>query len=228
MLKAVIFDFDGVIADSELLHYKAINQVVVRFGVDIPREKYWEHYLGYTDIDCFKAISDHYELGLGDKVLWNLVDEKFTVFKELISSGTTIIAGVTDFIKMLVDNEIPVAICSGAVAADIDLMLDGSELKKIFKFIVSADDIEKGKPDPEGFTKALQILNRSRQDPIAADQCLVIEDSYWGLQAARAAGMKSIAVTNTYPKEKLQDYADYVTDKLDSLTIEDVQKICTG
>ncbi len=228
MLKAVIFDFDGVIADSELLHYKAINQIVARFGVDIPREKYWEHYLGYTDIDCFKAISDHYELDLGDKALWNLVNEKFTAFEELVYNGTTIIAGVTDFIKMLVDNKIPVAICSGAVAADIDLMLQGSELKKVFDIIVSADDIEKGKPDPEGFTKALRILNRSRQDPIAADQCLVIEDSHWGLQAARAAGMKSVAVTNTYPKEKLQDYADYVTDKLDSLTIEDVQKICTG
>ena len=228
MLKAVIFDFDGVIADSELLHYKAINQIIARFGVDIPREKYWEHYLGYTDIDCFTAISDHYELDLGDKVLWGLVDEKFTAFEELIYNGTTIIAGVTDFIKMLVDNKIPVAICSGAVAADIDLMLQGSELKKVFDIIVSADDIEKGKPDPEGFTKALQILNRSRQEPIVPNQCLVIEDSHWGLQAARAAGMKSIAVTNTYPKEKLQDHADYVTDKLDSLTIEDVQKICTG
>jgi beta-phosphoglucomutase len=228
MLKAVIFDFDGVIADSELLHYKAINQIVARFGVDIPREKYWEHYLGYTDIDCFKAISDHYDLDLGDKVLSDLVDEKFTIFKELVCSGTAIIAGVTDFIKMLVDNEIPVAICSGAVAADIGLMLQDSELKKVFDIIISADDIEKGKPDPEGFTKALQVLNRSRQDQIAADQCLVIEDSHWGLQAARAAGMKSVAVTNTYPKEKLQDHADYVTDKLDSLTIEDVQKICTG
>ena len=228
MLKAVIFDFDGVIADSELLHYKAINQIVARFGVDIPREKYWEHYLGYTDIDCFKAISDHYELDFGDKVLWHLVDEKFIIFEELVRSGTTIIDGVTDFVKMLVDNEILVAICSGAVAADINLMLQGSELKKVFDIIVSADDIKKGKPDPEGFTKALQFLNRNRQNPIVPNQCLVIEDSHWGLQAARAAGMKCVAVTNTYPKEKLQNKANYVTDKLDSLTIEDVQKICTG
>lgn len=227
MLKAVIFDFDGVIADSELLHYKAINQIVARFGVEIPKEKYWEHYLGYTDIDCFRAISEHYQLELGDAVIWNLVDEKFNVFEELACNGTTIIDGVIEFVKMLVDNNIPIAICSGAVAADISLMLQGSELKKVFNIIVSADDIERGKPDPEGFTKALLMLNQSYQDQIAANQCLVIEDSHWGLQAARAAGMKSVAVTNTYPKDKLQEYADYVTDSLDLLTIENIQNICT-
>ena len=141
MLKAVIFDFDGVIADSEFLHYKAINQIVVRFGVEIPEEKYWEHYLGFTDIDCFKAISDHYELDLGDKMLWNLVNEKFIVFEEFVHNGTTIIDGVTEFVNMLVDNNISIAICSGAVTADINLMLQGSELRKVLKIIFSADDI---------------------------------------------------------------------------------------
>jgi beta-phosphoglucomutase len=227
MLKAVIFDFDGVIADSELLHYKAINQIVARFGVKIPKDKYWEHYLGYTDMDCLKAISDHYELKLRDKMLWNLANEKFIVFEEFVHNGTTIIDGVAEFVEMLVDNGLPIAICSGAVAADISLMLQSFKHKKSFQAIVSADDVEKGKPDPEGYATTLRMLNQSLGYVIEPDECLVIEDSHWGLEAASAAEMKTVAVTNTYPKEKLVDYADHVVDRLDSLSIEDLRKICT-
>jgi len=226
MLKAVIFDFDGVVTDSEPLHYQAINKTISRYNVQVPKEKYWDDYLGYTDIDCFRAISKDYKLDLDDNTLDRLVDEKFLVFEELVRKGTTVIDGVTVFVKMLKGAKLPVAICSGALAADIELMLDGTEIKGSFDVIVSANDVENGKPDPEGFIKTLERLNENVRDQILPAECVVVEDSHWGLQAARAAGMKSIAVANTYPGQHLQEYADIVTDRLDSLSLDDLKKLC--
>jgi beta-phosphoglucomutase-like phosphatase (HAD superfamily) len=223
MLKAVIFDFDGVIADSEPLHYQAINKTITKYDIQVPKEKYWDDYLGYTDIDCFRAISKDYKLELDDNMLGRLVNEKFLIFEELVRGGTTIIDGVTVFVKMLKGDKVPFAICSGALAADIELMLEGTEIKSLFDVIVSADDVEKGKPDPEGFIKTLERLNEKILDQILPAECVVIEDSHWGLEAARAAGMKTIAVANTYPKQHLQDYADLVTERLDLVSLDDLR-----
>jgi HAD superfamily hydrolase (TIGR01509 family) len=226
MLKAVIFDFDGVIADSEPLHYQAINKTITKCNIQVPKEKYWDDYLGYTDIDCFRAISKDYKLNLDDDMLGDLVNEKFLIFEELVRNRTTIIDGVTVFVKMLKDAKVPLAICSGALAADIELMLDGTEIKNLFDIIISADDVEKGKPDPEGFIKTLARLNENARDQILPAQCVVIEDSHWGLEAAGAAGMKTIAVANTYPKQNLQEYADLVTERLDLISLDDLKKLC--
>ena len=228
MLKAVIFDFDGVITDSEPLHYEAINKTITKYDIQIPKEKYWDDYLGYTDIDCFVAISKDYKLDLDDIMLERLVNEKFLIFEELVRKGTTVIDGVTVFVKMLKCFGLPLAICSGALAADIELMLEGTEIKDLFDVIVSADDVEKGKPDPEGFIKTLEKLNENVGDQILAAECVVIEDSHWGLAAARAAGMKSIAVANTYPRQHLQEYADLVTDRLDSISLDELRKLCNN
>ncbi|MBN1456278.1 MAG: HAD family phosphatase [Sedimentisphaerales bacterium] len=228
MLKAVIFDFDGVITDSEPLHYEAINKTITKYDIQIPKEKYWDDYLGYTDIDCFAAISKDYELDLDDDELDQLVDEKFLIFEELVRKGTTVIDGVAVFVKMLKDGNVPLAICSGALAADIELMLDGTEIKGLFDVIVSADDVEKGKPDPEGYIQTLEKLNEKVCDRILPGECVVIEDSHWGLEAARSAGMKSIAVANTYPKQHLQEYADLVTDRLDLIGLNDLKKLCNN
>ena len=227
MLKAVIFDFDGVIADSELLHYKALNAVFNRCGVDIPKEVHWEKYLGYSDLDNIEAVNRDYNMGLDDRQIQQLIAEKKIIFDELVASGSVIIDGVAVFIQRLIDGGIRRAICSGALRSDIDLMLAGSGFADAFEVIVAADDVKHGKPDPEGYLLALDKLNQS-SDPVKACECVVVEDSHWGLEAAAAAGMNPVAVTTTYSREDLVPKAQIIVDRLDELSIKQLYTLCNA
>ena len=127
---------------------------------------------------------------------------------------------------MLDQNDVPMAICSGALLAEIELMLDGAKLRHFFRTIVSAEQVKKGKPDPEGFLLSLEKLNENSNPPLNADQCVVIEDSHWGLQAASAAGMHTIAVTNSYDAGQLTA-AEKVVALLSDLNMGDLERICS-
>ncbi|RKY12918.1 MAG: HAD family phosphatase [Planctomycetota bacterium] len=226
MLKAVIFDFDGVIADSEALHYDALNTVFNRYGVDIPKEVHWDKYLGYSDRENIEAVNVDYRMQWDNARVQVLIGEKKVVFDELIVSGSIIIEGVSVFIQRLINGGVRRAICSGALRSDIDLMLAGMAFKDAFEVIVSADDVAHGKPDPEGYLLALSKLNQKGSSHIKANQCVVIEDSHWGLEAAAAAGMHPIAVTNTYPRSKLAQEERIVVDRLDELTVDELSALC--
>ena len=226
MLQAVIFDFDGVIADSEALHYQALNTIFKRFGVDIPKTVHWEKYLGYTDRENIEAVNRDYEMGLDAAAINEQISEKKIVFDEMAKTDAVIFDGVAKFIQMLTDNKVRIAICSGALRSDIDLMLAGTDFKDAFEAIVTADDVAHGKPDPEGYLLALNTLNQNAANPIKANQCIVIEDSHWGLEAANAAGMRPIAVTNTYSREELEQVGRKVVARLDELTIDDLRELC--
>lgn len=226
MLKAVIFDFDGVIADSEALHYEALNTVFNRYGLDVPKDVHWEKYLGYSDLENIEAVNRDYNMGLDDAKIQKMITEKKVIFDELIASGSIIIDGVAVFIQRLIDGGIRRAVCSGALRSDIDLMLAGSGFSDAFEAIVTADDVKHGKPDPEGYLMTLEQLNQSGDPIIKAAECVVIEDSHWGLEAAAAAGMNPVAVTTTYSRDELASKALKVVDRLDELSINDLQTLC--
>lgn len=225
MLQAVIFDFDGVIADSEGLHYQALNTIFNRLGVDIPKAVHWDRYLGFTDQENIEAVNRDYAMGLDDAAIAEQMAEKKVVFEELAASDSMIIDGVAAFIGMLTANKVRLAICSGALRSDIDLMLSNADFKDAFEVIVTADDVEHGKPDPQGYLMALERLNATGKTPIRPADCIVIEDSHWGLEAAAAAGMNPIAVTNTYSSDELTGKAKKVVDRLDALTLCQLQEI---
>lgn len=225
MLKAVIFDFDGVICDSELIHYRALNTVFLRYGVDVPKAVHWDKYLGYTDLENIEAVSRDYGMGLDAAQIQRLMAEKKSVFAALAQSESLIIDGVESFVKMLTAAGVRRAICSGALRSDIDLMLHGSGLAKAFEVIVAADDVKKGKPDPEGYRMALEKLNASGGG-LKPAECVVVEDSHWGLEAARAAGMHPVAVTNTYGRAELEGKAELVVDNLNRISVAVLQELC--
>jgi beta-phosphoglucomutase len=225
MLRAVIFDFDGVITDSEVLHLRSFNQVLAQYGVEISTKDYYKEYLGLSDLDCFKALIDKKVLRKPAKGIENLAKEKTEVFEKLAKTEGRIIEGVRDFLQMLSQNNIPMAICSGALLTEIELVLEQARLRSFFEVIVSAEFVKKGKPSPEGFLLTLKKLNRNQQDAILPNQCIVIEDSHWGLEAARAAGMHSIAVTNSYEADQLT-LAEKIVTRLGDLSIEALQKLC--
>ena len=225
MLRAIIFDFDGVITDSEILHLRAFNQVLAQYGVDISNKDYYKEYLGCTDVDCFKLLAKKGLLKIDMQGIENLVKQKNQVFEELAKTEGRIIEGVRDFLQMFKDSSIPLAICSGALLPEIELVLEQARLRDFFEVIVSAEHIQKGKPHPDGFLLTLQKLNQGRQNPIKADECVAIEDSHWGLQAAKAAGMHTVAVTNSYDADELA-MADKIVARLDELSINDLQQLC--
>jgi beta-phosphoglucomutase len=226
MLRAVIFDFDGVITDTEILHLRAFNRVLAQFGIEITPKEYYKVYLGYTDIDCYKLLIDKNLLKIDENQIDELVKQKYEIFEELAKTEGRTIEGVHDFLKLLEQNNIPMAICSGALLAEIELISQEAGLRHFFTAIVSAEHVRKGKPHPEGFLLALQKLNEGRANPIPPNQCVVIEDSSWGLEAAKAAGMHTIAVTNSYDADQLP-LAEKIITRLNELSIKDLQQLCT-
>jgi beta-phosphoglucomutase len=225
MLKAVIFDFDGVIADTETFHFAAFNDVLAQYNIELTEEEYYEQYLGYSDIDCFSALNDSYKLEWDDAEIDDLVQQKADTFEGYVSAGAVIIKGVSQFIEMLQKNNIAIAMCSGATMRDIKAVIGKSPLFNNFKVIITADDVLAGKPDPEGYLMARKKLSAAIGQPLSSSECIAIEDSEWGLEAARAASMHTLGVTNSYPSAAL-GMADKVVESLGTVTMEMLQAIC--
>ncbi|MBN2594892.1 MAG: HAD family phosphatase [Sedimentisphaerales bacterium] len=225
MLRTVILDFDGVITDSEILHLRAFNKSLVPYGVEISTKDYYTNYLGFSDFDCYKALIDNGPLKINERQISDIIKVKSKIFEKLTKTEGRTIEGVREFLQMLEDNNIPMVICSGSLLVEIELMLEESGLRHFFTEIISAEQVRKGKPHPEGFLLALKKLNEKCPLPIIANECIVIEDSHWGLQAGKAAGMHTIAVTNSYDAEQL-GLAEKIVSRLNELTINDLQQLC--
>ena len=229
MLKAVIFDFDGVVVDTEHLHLGAFNEILPLYGITITEQEYYDEYVIYNDADFFNIISQRHNLGLSEADISALIEKKFGLFKKLIEQGPEFIDGGREFINLLKENDIIVSICSGSFLADIDMILKDTVLQDAFEVIVGADSagVTKGKPDPSSFEVTLARLNENRNEAIAPGECVVVEDSYGGLVAARAAGMHRVSVTNTFSAEKLTEYAEMVVDNLRQVSMEDLKGLCS-
>jgi beta-phosphoglucomutase len=225
MLQAVIFDFDGVITDSEILHFRAFNKVLTQHGLELTKKEYYSKYLGLSDVDCYNTLIDEGKLALEKSQVKTLVQKKTRIFEELARTDGKIIEGVREFLHLLAAEKVRTAICSGALRAEIELILEDAKLRSFFEAIVSAEEVKRGKPHPDGFLLALKRLNANGVTRIAAQRCVVIEDSHWGLQAAQAAGMQTIAVTNTYEAEQLAG-AGKIVACLDALTMKDLEQLC--
>ncbi len=225
MLRAVIFDFDGVITDTEMMHLNAFNKALLPHNFQITKDQYFSNYLGLTDIDLIKQLIDEGLIGLDSSAAAKLAESKKQIFEQMLANNSNIIDGVPEFLQMLKDNNTAVGICSGALLHEIEFILNKAALRKYFEVIVSAEQVKKGKPSPEGFLLALKKLNELQKNPIKPYQCVVIEDSCWGLQAAAAAKMHAVAVTNSYSEEQLK-LSDFIVNSLCEVTIDKLNQIC--
>jgi len=226
MIQAVIFDFDGVITDSEVLHLRSFNQVLSQYDIRIETKDYYRDYLGLTDVDLFRVMVEKGLLKVDSTKIEILLKQKKQAFEKLAKTEGRIIEGVRDFLQMLSQNNIKTAICSGALLVEIELILQEANLRSFFEVIVAADHVKKSKPNPEGFLLTLRKLNEKNQTQIPASHCIVVEDSHWGLEAAIAAKMHTVAVTNSYDADQLAQ-AEKIVPQLDQLTITDLQQLCS-
>jgi beta-phosphoglucomutase len=223
MIKAIIFDCDGVIADSEPLHMATMQQVLAEEGITLSEETYYREYLALDDRGCYtKAFRDH-NRSLTDDHLHELIARKAARLEPVMQTHLRIFPGVAEFIRTA-SASYGLAVASGALRHEIELILQHAGVRDCFACIVSAEDVTRGKPDPESFLRAHATLSRMQPDGIAADECLVIEDSLHGVRAGKMAGMRVLAVTNSYPREQLQD-ADFVVESFADLRVEDVEQL---
>lgn len=218
MIRAVVFDFDGVIANSEPLHFRGYRDVLAPRGVALTERAYYENYLGYDDIGAFRAIAGDFGVTFTDGDIADLVAKKAVRLEELEKSASVLFPGAREAIVRMAAAG-PVAIASGALKGEILRVLDHEGLRGHFLVVVSAEDTPASKPDPAPYLRAVELL-ATRHPGLLASECVAIEDSKWGLMSARAAGMKTVGITQTYPASELVDAADVVIDHLDQFTPE--------
>jgi beta-phosphoglucomutase len=211
MIKAIVFDFDGVLADSEPLHLRVYQELLEPAGVRLTAADYYARYLGYDDEGAFTQIAIDNNLMLGDEEIELLIAEKARRFERIVS-GSVLYPGAAACVRRL-GAVWPVGIASGALRAEIELMLRGAGLLDAFKFIVSAGDTDRTKPAPDPYLRAAELHG------VPPAGCVAIEDSHAGLHSARDAGLRTIAITHTYPRDTLRD-ADAIVDSLDEITVE--------
>jgi HAD superfamily hydrolase (TIGR01509 family) len=225
MLRALIFDFDGVVADNEPIHFAMFRRVLGSRGLFLSKEAYYREYLGFDDKGCFSAFLRAHGRPVTPDLINELIAEKATAYLDYIRDHLVIFPGVCNFVHEAARRH-RLAIASGALRHEIEFILEQAGLREAFEHITSAEDVLEGKPNPEPYLHALQALNRQTpngQLPLSAGDCLVIEDSVPGVQAAHAAGMKVVAVTNTHPQEDLGE-ADMVTDSLAAVTVAELAR----
>lgn len=225
MLRAIIFDFNGVIVNDEPTHLKMLQRVLNEEGLSISQTDYYSRYLGMDDRGCFRAAYRDYGRELDESTLSGLIERKARYYRDSIQEGMVIFPGVKELVLDL-SGRFRLAIASGALRSEIEMILQGTSLRKYFRVVVSAEDINEGKPSPEIFIKALSLLNQEalQDNPIAPSECLVVEDSKEGILGAHRAGIKCLAVANSHPAEKLGE-ADAVVASLAEVTVPFLEKL---
>ncbi|MEE8297886.1 MAG: HAD family phosphatase [Thermodesulfobacteriota bacterium] len=225
MLKAIIFDFDGVIADTEPLHLKAFQLTLKEKGIELSDEDYFENYLAYDDKTLFKELLKDRNYGHNEAQISDFMNRKSEHFENVLKGNILVLEGVPEFISE-VSGKYPLAIGSGAIRSEIIDILESGGLREHFEIIVSADEVINCKPDPEVFIEALRRLNNldSVSEEISPQECLVIEDSTSGIKAAHSAGMKCLAITNSYAAEKLSE-AELIKQSLKGIYLEEIEDL---
>jgi beta-phosphoglucomutase len=227
IVRAIVFDFDGVLANSEPLHFRAYREVLEPRGVALTEADYYARYLGYDDVGAFMAIAQDRGLRWSIQDVDELVRRKAVCLAKLEHHMSVLFPGAAQAVRRL-SERVPLAIASGALRAEIMRTLERERLDGHFACVVAAEDTPVSKPAPEPYRRAVDLLaghlastTPARLEP---GECVAIEDSNWGLQSARAAGLITIGITNTYAANALLG-ADAVVDHLDGLTWEFLESL---
>jgi beta-phosphoglucomutase family hydrolase len=192
--RAVIFDLDGTMVDNNHVHLQSWQVYLQRLGRTISAEEYRRHVNGRTNKDVIEFI---YERKMSDEEAMVFAHEKEAIYRELFAPYIKPVAGLPELLEALQQRGLPMGIATSGIQPNIDFMFEHIPIRAYFSVIVNSSHISKGKPDPEIYVKAAGQLG------IAPQHCLVFEDAVVGIQSAKAAGMKVIALTTTHSAEEL-------------------------
>jgi beta-phosphoglucomutase len=223
-LEGVIFDFDGVIANSEPVHLRVYQMLLADEGLSLPAVEYYERYLGLDDVGLLEALARDKGLRLDGRVE-GLIARKTEIFLRLVRSGDVLFPGAEACLRAT-SAAVPVAIASGALRHEIEQVLEDAGLGGLVPVIVAAGDTPRGKPAPDPYTHALDRLSDLTGRRLSPPRVVGIEDSGRGLQAARDAGLRTLGVATSYPAGALQ--ADRVVPDISHVTLPLLDALASG
>jgi beta-phosphoglucomutase len=212
-MDALIFDFDGVIANSEPAHERAIRETVELIGLGMSSDLYTQRIIGLDDIAALRIIAAEFERQLSESQIQDLASRKQARFLELVDEGQSCaFDGSVELIREAA-RRVPIAVCSGAVRIEINKVLSMLGVADEFVCIVTADDVANAKPDPTGYQLTAKKLGA---DPA---NCVAIEDTDKGIAAGKAAGLTVVGVCHSLPRERLSE-ADLIVESTQELSID--------
>jgi HAD superfamily hydrolase (TIGR01509 family) len=220
-MRAVIFDFDGVLVDSEPLHFRSMRDSLLPEDVVIDEDEYARIYLAYDDRGAIRRALEEHDVAFEGGQVDRIARRKAALFEKMLSS-IPFFPGVPELVPALA-REMPLAIASGARRAEIETVLAAAGLRAFFGAVVGADDVAQGKPHPEPYLSAMERLAASAPG-LRPEDCVVVEDSPPGIAAGLAAGMKVVAVSNSYPASKLTA-AHRVVASLEGMSAADFRSV---
>jgi HAD superfamily hydrolase (TIGR01509 family) len=224
LLRALIFDFDGVLVDSEPLIFRLTQQMAALEGWTLTEEEYYRDYLALDDRGIVERLYSSHGRTVNRKRRDELVEWKMRTYAEAIRNGLPALPGAVEFVRKAAAR-FPLAIASGSLRSEVEHLLKALGLREAFRLLVTAEDTERSKPEPEIYLKALAGLNRlSPFDEITLlpSECLAIEDAPAGVRAAQAAGIKCLAIAHSRPAEEL-GHAEWRVRRFAEVDLEQIE-----
>ncbi len=227
VLRALLFDFNGVLVDDEPLHLEMFQRVLAEEGVTLDRDDYYSRYLGFDDRGCFAAVLAAAGEPATIPRLMRLIARKASYYQERIrEQGYPFFSGALDFVRGAAGAGRMLGVVSGALREEVKGALRQEGVLDLFKTLVTAEDVAEGKPDPEGYRRALLALNTLPPLPerlVHPHEVLAIEDSPAGLEAAAGAGLLTLGLAQTYPADRLAQ-ADAVAERIGDLALSALER----
>lgn len=204
MIRALIFDLDGTLAATEPLHLQALTRVLATQRIEISKDDYYRRLIGCNDRECFTLLLGENHRPVGKEKIEELTARKSAIYRQLIAGRDLLYPGAADFVRRCAER-FPLLVATGTLRDEADMVLGRVGLRELFVDIIGAEDAERGKPAPDLLLAALGRLGflLRLRPPLAPSECLVIEDAPAGIEAARRAGMRVLAVAHTLSEHDL-------------------------
>ena len=228
VLRAILFDFNGVLVDDEPVHLEMFQRVLADEGISLTAEDYYRDYLGMDDRGCFAAVLQRAGEAATVPRLMRLIARKASYYQDRMRErGYPFFPGAAELVAELAARGRMLGIVSGALREEVESALRQAGLRERFKALITAEDVNEGKPDPEGYRKALDVLNSEPPLPerlLHPHEVLAVEDTPAGLSAAADVGLTTLAVAHTYPAARLR-MADALAESLEGMTVERLERL---
>jgi beta-phosphoglucomutase len=223
VLKAVLFDFNGVIIKDEAIHRELNDELLLAENLSPQGKEFWKVCLGRSDRAGLKELLKLRGRFITDEYLDKLIAKKAIAYRQKLAQleSLPIYPDVAKFIEQMFNSGYKLAVVTGAIRSEVELVLKQAKIGLFFDTIVSGDEISQSKPDPAGYLLAIERLNKLDPDlNLLPSECLAIEDTFVGLAAVKAAGVQAVAIAHTYPFHMLQRQANWTVDRFADLEFD--------